>query len=169
MPRQSTIDRIAEFVSRLEGIDPKLIRQGLEMAHLHHQLEQMIESDLAAWGLTARQVEIMESLYHNADGTMTPADLADEVSLTRSAMTSSLDSLEKSGHTVRTPHPTDRRMVAVCLTPSGREFIGQRLPHRYQRFQRVMGSLSDDERAIQLQTYRKMLDRLSSVIGAGQQ
>jgi DNA-binding MarR family transcriptional regulator len=81
-------------------------------------------------------------------------------------MTSSLDSLEKLGHTVRMPHPTDRRMVAICLTPSGREFIGQRLPQRYRRFHRVMSGLSKDERAVQLETYRKVLDLLSRAIVA---
>ena len=166
MPSERTIKRIVEFASRLDGIDPNVIREGLEVAHLHHQLEQLIENDLAGWGLTARQVEIMESLFHNPDGTMTPADLANEVSLTRSAMTSSLDSLEKLGHTVRMPHPTDRRMVAICLTPSGREFIGQRLPQRYRRFHRVMSGLSKDERAVQLETYRKVLDLLSRAIVA---
>jgi DNA-binding MarR family transcriptional regulator len=166
MPSERTIKQIVEFASRLDGIDPNVIREGLEVAHLHHQLEQLIENDLAGWGLTARQVEIMESLFHNPDGTMTPADLADEVSLTRSAMTSSLDSLEKLGHTVRMSHPTDRRMVAICLTPSGREFIRQRLPQRYRRFHRVMSGLSKDERAIQLRTYRKVFDLLSSAIVA---
>lgn len=166
MASERTTKRIVEFASRLDGIDAKLIEEGLEIARLHHQVYQLIENDLANWGLTARQVEIMESLYHNPDGTMTPADLADEVCLTRSAMTSSLDSLEKLGHTVRMPHPTDRRMVAICLTPSGREFIGQRLPQRYRRFHRVMSGLSAEERAVQLRTYKKVFDLLSIAIVA---
>jgi DNA-binding MarR family transcriptional regulator len=161
VPSEKIIKRIVGFASRLEGIDPKLVQEGLEIAHLHHQIEQVIENDLAGWGLTARQVEAMEALYHNTEGTLTPADLADEVSLTRSAMTSSLDSLEKLGHIVRLPHPTDRRMVAVSLTPSGRQFIGHRLPQRYRRFHRVMSSLSKDERAAHLRTYRKVLDILA--------
>ncbi len=160
MPSESTIKRIVEFVSRMEGVDPQILHEGLEIARLHHQLEQIIENDLASEGLAARQVEIMESLYHNKEGTMTPAELSDEVSLTRSAMTSALDSLEKLGHTVRMPHPTDRRMVAVSLTPSGREFIRKRLPERYQKFHRIMSSLSKNERTLLVRTYKKMIDIL---------
>jgi len=160
MPSENTIRRIMEFVGRLEGIDPHVLQDGLKIGRLHHRVEQVIENDAAAWGLTARQVEIMECLYHNAESTMTPADLSDEVGLTRSAMTSALDSLEKLGHTVRTPHPTDRRMVAISLTPSGRDFIGQRLPERYQRFHRVMAGLSQRERTSFLQVHRKVLDLL---------
>ncbi len=162
MPSKSAIERVVEFAGRLKGVDPRVLREGLEIAHLHRQVEQLIENDLADWGLTARQVEIMESLYHNTEGTMTPADLADEVSLSRSAMTSSLDSLEKLGHTVRAPHPSDRRMIAISLTPSGREFISQRLPERYQKFHRVMSSLSSRERTTLLQTYAKIIDLLAS-------
>jgi DNA-binding MarR family transcriptional regulator len=162
MPSRRTIERIVEFARQMKGIEPQVLQEGLEIAHLHRQVERVIENDLAGWGLTARQVEIMESLYHNADGTMTPADLADEVSLTRSAMTSALDSLEKVGHTVRAPHPSDRRMVAISLTPSGRAFISQRLPERYQKFHRVMSSLSSQERNILLRTYKKVLDLVVS-------
>lgn len=160
MPSENTIRGIVDFASRLKGIDVRILSEGIEIARLHRQVEQVVENDLAAWGLTARQVEIMESLYHNAEGTLTPADLAEEVGLTRSAMTSALDALEKMGHTVRSPHPKDRRMLAISLTASGQEFIRQRLPERYQRFCRVMNCLSENERAVLLRSYRKVIDFL---------
>ncbi len=162
MPSENAIKRIVEFASRLKGVDPHILQEGLEIAHLHRQVEQIIENDLSRWGLTARQVEIMESLFHNTEGTMTPADLADEVVLSRSAMTSALDSLEKLGYTMRAPHPSDRRMVAISLTPTGREFISQRLPKRYEKFHRVMSSLSSRERTTLLETYAKIIDLISS-------
>lgn len=162
MPSKETIERIVEFGSRLKGVVPQVLREGFEIAHLHRRLEQMLESDLAILGLNARQVEIMESLYHNADGAVTPAQLADEVSLSRSAITSALDSLEELGHTVRAPHSSDRRMLIISLTPSGRALIGRHLPERYRKFCMVMGSLSEKERALLLRAYGKVLDLLAS-------
>ncbi|MCY2932057.1 MAG: MarR family transcriptional regulator [Planctomycetota bacterium] len=156
MPNQATIEGIVSFAGRMEGIDLEALREGLEIARVHRRVDQAIESDLAGWGLTARQVEIMESLYHNARA-LTPAELADEVGLTRSAMTSALDALESSGHTVRRPHPTDRRMVAITLTPSGRAFIEGRLPERYQRIHSIVSHLSKEERDLLLRTYAKVL------------
>ncbi len=169
MPSQSTIEGIVKFASRLKGVDLHVLQEGLEIARLHRQLEHAIENDLAGWGLTARQVEIMESLYHNAEGTMTPAGLSEEVGLTRSAMTSALDSLEKLGHTVRGPHPSDRRMIALSLTPNGREFIRQRLPERYQRVYRIMIGLSSSERAALLHSYVKVLELLTADMMEGHQ
>jgi MarR family transcriptional regulator, negative regulator of the multidrug operon emrRAB len=162
MPSRMTTERILDFASRIEGIDLDLLREGLEVISLHRRVEQVVEDDLADWGLTARQVEIMETLYHYAKGTLTPADLSDEVGLTRSAMTSALDSLEKLGHVVRKRHPTDRRMLAISLTPSGRTFIEGRLPERYQRICEVQDCLSKAERDSLLRSFVKVLDFLSA-------
>lgn len=103
MPSQGTVTGIVGFAGRLKGIDVRVLGEGLEIARLLRRLEPVMENELAAWGLTARQVEIMESLYHDAEGTLTPADLSEEVGLTRSAMTSAPDALEKMGHTVWSP------------------------------------------------------------------
>ena len=168
MPSQSTIEGIVNFASDLKGIDLKILREGFEIARLHRQVEQVIENDLAGWGLNARQVEIMEALYYNTKGTMTPADLSEEVSLTRSAMTSALDSLEKVGHIVRRPHPTDRRMLAISLTPPGRAFIEKHLPERYQRLHRIFaGCLSKEERSCLLHSYAKVLEFLAADMAKG--
>lgn len=43
-------------------------------------------------------------------------DLAKETSLSKSTLTSMLERLEKSGHIVRKPSETDKRVTIVCLT-----------------------------------------------------
>ena len=128
MPSPHTTNRIIEFARRFDDLDLNLIEEGLRIAHLHHEIDREIETHTADWGLTARQVAIMEIMFHNADQTLTPAELADEVGLTRSAMTSALDALEKAGHATRAPHPSDRRMIAIALTDAGRKLMQQVLP-----------------------------------------
>jgi len=161
LPSRSTIQGIVEFAGRLEKLDIGALREGLEIWRLHREVQRAVEHNLSGWGLTVRQIEIMESLYHNGAGVMTPADLADEVGLTRSAMTSTLDSLEKLGHTARSPHPTDRRMLAVSLTPAGRAFIDRRLPERYRNIARLVNVLSKSEQALLQKAYGKVLDLLA--------
>ena len=160
MPNENTVKGILEFARDLDDIDSRVLREGLAIVRLHRQIEQIVEQIWAGWGLTVRQVEIMESLYHNAGETTTPAELSDEVGLTRSAMTSTLDSLEDLGYTTRAPHPTDRRMVAIQLTSEGRAFIRQCLPERYRKLGRIMGSLSAEERSELLNAYSKVLNAL---------
>jgi len=152
-----TIKGMLDFAEDLGGVDMDALRDGLEIVRLHGQVERVVEHDLVAWGLTARQVEIVESLYHNTDRTMTPADLSEEVDLTRSAMTGALDTLEKLGHTARGLHPSDRRKVAVRLTPSGDDFASKLLARRYERIAQSMKRLSQRERAVLISIYKKVL------------
>ncbi|MCJ8499776.1 MarR family winged helix-turn-helix transcriptional regulator [Desulfatitalea alkaliphila] len=158
MPSQTRIDGIEAYARRIKGIDMQALREGLAIAQLHRQVEQAMDSYLAAATLSARQIEIMESLYHHPEGVMTPADLAEEVHLTRSSMTGLLDALERRGYAQRDPHPGDRRKLAVSLTSRGREFLKGLLTGRYRKLDRIMGSLTSNERAVLLRAYRKVLD-----------
>jgi DNA-binding MarR family transcriptional regulator len=152
-------DRFVAHVARIEGVDPNLVREGVPLIRLHRQVEMLIEERLAGWGMTARQIDILE-LLHVSDEGLTPAELADEVGLSRSAMTGTLDGLERRGYARRTPHAADRRMVLISLTAKGREFIARKLPERVRVLQLVYGALSAEERKTVLRAYRKVLEVL---------
>ncbi len=162
MAREQLMSRIVEYARSCGQFDPELLRDGFELIHLHRMIEQLAEENLAERGISLRLVEIMECLYHHPDGVMTPADLSEEVNLSRSAMTSALDSLEKLGHAFRRPHPVDRRMFQISLTDSGRIFIEGLLPDRYEKFIRIMDAISDEERAMLLRMYRKIFNTLKA-------
>jgi MarR family transcriptional regulator, organic hydroperoxide resistance regulator len=49
-------------------------------------------------------------------------DLAKETSLSKSTLTTMLERLEKSGHIVRKPSETDKRVTIVCLTQKSSYF-----------------------------------------------
>jgi len=169
MPDAQTIEKMLAFAAAHEEIDPQVLRDALELAHLHHRVDRAVENHLSTHGLNPRQAVIMEYLFHNPEGQVTPARLADEVSLTRSAITSALDALEKSGYLVRGQHPEDRRSVVVTLTPEGRRRIQGYLPVRYARMNQVVGSLDASERKVMITVYHKLLDVLGEILGEGQE
>lgn len=162
MSREQLMNRIVEYARSCGQFDPEVLRDGFELIHLHRMIEQLVEENLAEKGISLRLVEILECLFHHPDGVMTPADLSEEVNLSRSAMTSALDSLEKLGYAVRRPHPVDRRMFEISLTESGRRFIEGLLPERYEKLIRIMEATGADERAQLLQTYRKIFNMLKT-------
>ncbi len=162
MSVSSTHERIVEYASQFKGIDCDVLRDGLELTHLHRTIEHLVEDYLADWGLNLRLVEIMECLFHQEGGVMTPADLATAVDLSRSAMTWALDSLEKLGYAVRQAHPTDRRMFEISLTESGQAFIKSRLGERYQKYARIMSVLTESDRSFLLQAYTKIINALQA-------
>ena len=162
MSREQLMSRIVEYARSCGQFDPEVLRDGFELIHLHRMIEQLVEENLAEKGISLRLVEIMECLFHHPDGVMTPADLSEEVNLSRSAMTSALDSLEKLGYAMRRPHPVDRRMFEISLTESGRSFIAGLLPERYEKFIRIMEATGEEERAMLLRTYHKIFNMLKA-------
>lgn len=169
MPDKATIEGIMKFVARIEGVDAEAVREGLEIARLHRHVEQLVENRLGDSGLTVRQVEIMESLFFHEPASLTPAALADEVGLTRSAMTSALDSLERQGYTRREPHPQDRRSLFIILTESGREFMANHLPDRCRRISRILQCMSKTERIHLFSGYNKIIAVLEEEMRQGHQ
>ena len=126
MVRQENIDRVIAYVKNLPDTDPEVVREGLTIFHLHREIQMLSETYVAKrYGLPGRQLETLEALFHKQDESLTPAQLADEVHLTRPAMTSNLDSLERKGFLFRSAHPDDRRMINIRLTKKGTELCDE--------------------------------------------
>ena len=57
----------------------------------------------------------------SSEGTTSPKQLADALDLTTGTVTALLDRMERADLVTRAPHPTDRRMLQIQLTPVGVE------------------------------------------------
>lgn len=57
-------------------------------------------------------------------GSLSPKQLAEALDLTTGTVTALLDRLERAELVTRIPHPQDRRMLRIELTPEGRERYG---------------------------------------------
>jgi DNA-binding MarR family transcriptional regulator len=161
MVRQETIDRIIAYVKRLPDIDPEIVRNGLSIFYLHREIEMLAETYVAKrYGLSTRQMETLEALFHKQDKSLTPAQLAEETHLTRSAMTSNLDSLQKRGYLSRKAHPNDRRRLIISLTQKGLELCENIMPARYRDMSRVMQCLSSEMRDTLHTIYNRLIENI---------
>jgi DNA-binding MarR family transcriptional regulator len=65
----------------------------------------------------------------------TPSGIAHHLGVSTAATTKLLDRLEKGGHIRRSPHPTDRRALAITITPETRnaamETVGRQQAKRF--------------------------------------
>ncbi len=143
--REETIERIMSYVEKLPDVDPELVRKTLTIFFLHREVEILAESySSRKYELSMRQFETLEVLYHKQDMDHTPAQLAEEINLTRSAMTGNLDSLEKKGYISRVTHPNDRRKLVITLTLKGRKHCEKIMAEKYRDLSRVMEDLSSE-------------------------
>ena len=70
------------------------------------------------WGLPLEKAYTLFHLHTHPDASE-PAQVAEACCIPRQTMTALLDSLEKDGLAIRTPHPTDRRKKIVKVTAKG--------------------------------------------------
>ena len=138
--------------------DKQIISEGIILMDLHREIEMFAEVIGSRLGLSARQMEILEILYNHPEKQLTPAQLADEVHLTRSTMTGNLDTLQDRGYISRGSHPNDRRMILINLTKEGAEFCKEIIPQRYSDILKVMKVMSSEERDHLKIIYTKLLN-----------
>ncbi len=66
------------------------------------------------------QAELLAIEWLGMDGDLGPTELAHRLHIRTGAVTALLDRLERRGHVVRVPHPSDRRKLLVRLTGTAR-------------------------------------------------
>jgi DNA-binding MarR family transcriptional regulator len=130
---------------------------------MHREIEMVTEIIGSRLGLYARQLEILEILFNHPERQLTPAQLADEIHLTRSTITGNLDSLQKKGLIKRESHPDDRRMLLITLTQKGVDFCKKTMPQRYADTLMVMKVTSKNERATLRKVYKKILEKVKEL------
>lgn len=79
---------------------------------------------------------------------VTARDIAHHLDISSAATTKLLDRLEQAGHIRRDRHTTDRRAIAVVVTPETRTAAEATVGREHARRFRVAAALSPDEREI---------------------
>jgi len=114
--------------------------------------------------LSYPRLRVLESLHCNGPARM--RDLADELGLPARNFTNVADGLEAENLVRRTPHPTDRRVTLLELTPSGRKAVDEALAPRLIRISSLFDVLTPTEKASLLDALdtlaRSMGDRAES-------
>ena len=87
-----------------------------------------MENDLAGFGLTMGDYEVLVRLSEAEDERMRMCDLASVLQLSPSGLTRRLDGLVSAGLVERVANPSDRRVMFAALTPRGRVKLAEAAP-----------------------------------------
>ena len=104
-------DNLESEAQRLHGLMVSLSRR--------HSLRDPIAANCEHVHLTHPQIHALLHLGH--DGGLTMGELARRIGVTEKTVTGVVDRLERESYVQRERHPTDRRVVRVCLTPKGQQ------------------------------------------------
>lgn len=114
-------------------------------------LEKRIAALLQPFDLSPATGLVLSILADSASP-LSPNAIADRLIISRASVTSLLDSLEKRGFVKRQPHPSDRRMLLVELTETGRKTASAFRPvvHAHQKVWLDSLDESEQEQVIEM-------------------
>jgi len=115
---------------------------------LWHHLSRDMDKTFAAHGLNAASFDMLATLRRaGMPYTMSPSDLMASTLVTSGTMTNRIDQLEKAGLVERTPNPHDGRSLLVSLSAKGHALIEEAVAAHVQTQQRLVASLTDEQRS----------------------
>lgn len=158
-PRSQLIDR--------SGIDASQVRH---IGQLMASLSRLREAEQRLSDASLRYMKLnktdMRALHYlivsgNRGVTATPGALAAHLNISSASTTKLLDRLERAGHIARQPHPTDRRALAISITPethvAAMNTMGRQQANRFHAAAR----LTPEERDVVIRFLDDMAQELS--------
>lgn len=144
-PRSTLIDRT--------GVAPEDLRQiALLMGALGDLRDAEQRLSLASRRYMQLNETDMRALHYlivcaNREVIATAGGIAQHLGISTASTTKLLDRLEKGGHITRAPHPSDRRALAISITPETRhaamETVGRQQARRFYAAARLTSAERD--------------------------
>ncbi|WP_280736022.1 MarR family winged helix-turn-helix transcriptional regulator [Sinorhizobium numidicum] len=116
-------------------------------ARLRTHLGREIEKTFTDHGLTSASFDVLAALRRSGPPfQLSPGDLLATTMVSSGTMTNRIDQLEKAGLVERLNNPEDRRGVIISLTPEGLKRVDAAVTAHVANQQRLVASLSAEER-----------------------
>lgn len=110
--------------------------------------------------LTFGQFFAMATLYH--EGSMPMGTLAERLGVSMASATGMVDRLVHAGWVERGRSQTDRRVVWVELTPSGRESMTAKQVERHRQIQQLFAPLAEADLENLAQILKRVIDAMDT-------
>ena len=94
-------------------------------------------------GMTTIEIGVLRVLAFNPEAT--PTEIAREIGISKSTLTSAINRLEKRGYIARTISPVDRRSFRLALTGEGAAAQNEHLAFEKAFYTRMLGLLESKE------------------------
>ena len=131
----STIDKVLVMArnapqtkTATKWLDPVEMAAWLVYIDTINDLQHALEADLAPFGLTMGDYEVLVRLSERPDRRLRMCDLANELRLSPSGLTRRLDGLVRGGLVSRQPADDDRRVMLAALTDAGYQLLVDAAP-----------------------------------------
>lgn len=158
-PESKLIDRSELEPDSIEQIT-RLMRSMAKVRDVEEALSKASQKFMQLSQIEMRGIHYL-IVAANQKRVVTPSALAQHLGITSASTTKLLDRLEEAGHIIRTPHPTDRRSLSICVTEEthtvARDTVGRMHATRFT----VAAALTPGEREVVIRFLDQIADRLT--------
>jgi len=121
-------------------------------------LAREVETVLLKHGLSSSAFDVLATLRRSGSPyRLSPGDLLAMTMVSSGTMTNRIDQLEKAGFVKRIHNPDDRRSVLISLTEPGFSIVEEAVGAHVENQQRLVASLSEEERTTLNQLLKRFL------------
>jgi DNA-binding MarR family transcriptional regulator len=159
-------DAIRQRAARYPELDARGFEAFLVLLRVASDVLDALEAFLAKLGISQGKFTVLMLLNRDPNVGVSPSDLAERSGVTRATITGLLDGLAREKLIVREDDRGDRRKAVVRMTSRGSKLLEGMLPDYYREVAKLMGELSDDEKATLVELLSKVNRRLGSLWAA---
>jgi DNA-binding MarR family transcriptional regulator len=160
-PSEGTTDQFVELVQRLMRLRPKLLFQDESVARIKSQLRQLKDSGAGNQEDRIFLFRILHTLI-SSETPPTMGELSAGLGIPLSSTTRMADGLVRAKFAERCDDEHDRRIVRLCVTPTGRQFIEMATSVMRGRIQHLLNHFSAEEQAQLLRLMNKLIDSIET-------
>ncbi len=159
--RQTIADEFVVLVERFMRLRPRLAFPDEHVASLKRQLRELKKSGNDSPEDRMFLFRTLAVLTRRATPP-TMGDLSAELEIPLSSATRMADILVRAKFVERCDDPHDRRVVRLCMTRNGLQFIGAGVDFMRERIQRLLDRFSPDEQTELLRLMSKLIDSIEA-------
>jgi DNA-binding MarR family transcriptional regulator len=154
-------EQFVELIARLVQSRPRLALPDERLALIRKQLRSLHFERLGEAEDRMFLFRILATL-NRSDAPPTMGELSAQLGIPLSSATRTADNLVRAKLAERCPDPADRRIVRLCLTRNGRQFIELWRSFLKQRIGRVLDHFTGSEQQQLLHLAGKLIDSLEA-------
>lgn len=145
MSNQNQITLAPDFEDRYPGADHKATEAAMNLVRTADLLVKRVADLLQPFDLSPSSGLVL-SILADSEAPLSPNQIAERLIISRASVTSLLDSLERRGYIQRTPHSSDRRMLLIELTGSGRRIADEFRPIVHRQQTEWLSTIGEDDK-----------------------
>jgi len=159
MANQFSVQIAPDFADRYPNSSAKATECVMNLVFTADLLVKRISELVQPFDLTPASGLVL-SILADSESPLPPNQIADRLIISRATVTGLVDSLEQRGYVQRLPHPSDRRMLLIEPTDTGRQVADAFRPIVHQHQKVWMDVLNEKEQEQLMNFLKRMQESL---------